>query len=52
MNSFNEWHEGHQFEPMTSDAAIPAAQALRHYHNAADGAYRLKMLSTLLSTVE
>jgi hypothetical protein len=52
LNSFNEWHEGHQFEPMTSDAAIPAAQASRHYHNATDGAYRLKTLSTLLSTVE
>jgi hypothetical protein len=52
LNSFNEWHEGHQFEPMTSDGAIPAAQASRHYHNATDGAYRLKTLSTLLSTVE
>jgi hypothetical protein len=52
VNSFNEWHEGHQFEPMKGDAAIPDAQTSRHYHNAADGEYRLKTLSALLATVE
>jgi len=52
LNSFNEWHEGHQFEPMKSDAAIADAERSRHYHNAADGEYRLKALRALLSSVE
>jgi hypothetical protein len=52
LNSFNEWHEGHQFEPMKNEAALPEEQASRHYHNAADGEYRLKTLTTLLATVE
>jgi hypothetical protein len=52
VNSFNEWHEGHQFEPMENDAALPGEQASRHYHNAADGEYRLKTLASLLATVE
>src|SRR5262249_53681323 len=52
LNSFNEWHEGHQFEPMKNDAALPEEQASRHYHNAADGGYRLKTLTSLLATVE
>jgi hypothetical protein len=52
LNSFNEWHEGHQFEPMTNDAAMPADQRARRYHNVADGEYRLKTLTTLLATVE
>jgi hypothetical protein len=37
---------------MKGDAAIPDAQTSRHYHNAADGEYRLKTLSALLATVE
>jgi glycosyl hydrolase family 99 len=52
VNSFNEWHEGHQFEPMKNDAALPHEQASRRYHNAADGEYRLKTLTSLLATVE
>jgi len=52
LNSFNEWHEGHQFEPSKNDAAIADDQRSRHYHNAADGEYRLKTLSALLATVE
>jgi hypothetical protein len=52
LNSFNEWHEGHQFEPMKNDAALSEEQASRHYHNAADGEYRLKTLTSLLATVE
>jgi hypothetical protein len=52
LNSFNEWHEGHQFEPMENDAAIPDDQRFRRYHNAADGEYRLKTRTALLATVE
>jgi len=52
LNSFNEWHEGHQFEPMKNDAAISEDQRPRRYHNVADGEYRLKTLTTLLATVE
>lgn len=52
VHTFNEWHEGHQFEPMKNDAALPEEQVSRHYHNAADGGYRLKTLTSLLSTVE
>lgn len=52
LNSFNEWHEGHQFEPMKNGATLPDEQASRHYHNAADGDYRLKTLTSLLATVE
>ena len=52
LNSFNEWHEGHQFEPMTNAAAMPDDLRPRRYHNAADGEYRLKTLSTLLAAVE
>ena len=52
LNSFNEWHEGHQFEPMKNDAGILDDQRSRRYHNAADGEYRLNALRTLLSSVE
>ena len=52
VNSFNEWHEGHQFEPMKNDSAISEDQRPRRYHNVADGEYRLKTLTTLLATVE
>jgi hypothetical protein len=52
LNSFNEWHEGHQFEPSKNDAAIADDQRARRYHNAADGEYRLKTLTSLLATVE
>jgi len=50
LNSFNEWHEGHQFEPMQNDTTLPNAG--RRYHNVADGEYRLKTLRTLLAGVE
>ena len=52
LNSFNEWHEGHQYEPAKNDAAIADDQRSRQYHNAADGQYRLNTLRTLLSSVE
>jgi glycosyl hydrolase family 99 len=51
INSFNEWHEGHSFEPMMDAAAIPLAQRLFDYHNPARGDYRLAALRELLGAV-
>lgn len=51
ITSFNEWHEGHQFEPMKSWADLhPAEQALL-YHNAAEGDSRLQRLRQMLALV-
>lgn len=49
--SFNEWHEGHQFEPMKDASALSPAERAFGYHNPADGSYRLKQLTSLLSGV-
>lgn len=43
VNSFNEWHEGHQFEPALDAQALPPAQR-RLYHNPRDGFGRLQRL--------
>src|SRR5258708_18311737 len=51
VNSFNEWHEGHQFEPMKDAADLTPAERALGYHNPADGSYRLKLLKTLLAPV-
>jgi glycosyl hydrolase family 99 len=48
VNSFNEWHEGHAFEPMADAAALTAEQRALGYHNPADGGYRLATLGALL----
>jgi hypothetical protein len=49
LNSLNEWHEGHQFEPM-KDAADLTSERAGARHNAADGSYRLQALTSLLHT--
>jgi len=47
VNSFNEWHEGHSFEPMKdADELTPDERALG-YRNPARGDYRLRMLADL-----
>ena len=51
LNSFNEWHEGHQFEPMKDRADLTAEERARDYHNPADGGYRMNALTNLLATV-
>ena len=51
LNSFNEWHEGHQFEPMKDAADLGAEERAREYHNPANGNYRMAELSKLLATV-
>jgi hypothetical protein len=50
INSFNEWHEGTQFEPMKSAVDLTADER-RLYHNAPSGSYRLDTLSAMLQQV-
>ena len=47
--SFNEWHEGTQYEPMKDYSALTAAERAIRYHNPEDGAYRLRHLADLLA---
>ena len=47
--SFNEWHEGHQFEPMRNAASITPEERLHGYHNPSNGAYRLQHLTQQLA---
>ena len=47
--SFNEWHEGHQYEPMKDGSALTPAERAIGYHNPEDGAYRLRHLADLLA---
>ena len=51
LNSFNEWHEGHQFEPMKDWAELTPEERANGYHNPDDGAYRMEALTQLLATV-
>ena len=48
INSFNEWHEGHQFEPMTSRENLSDDERALGYHNADVGSYRLDTLRDLI----
>ena len=48
ITSFNEWHEGHQYEPMKDSAALTLPERAVGYHNPVDGAYRLRRLADLL----
>ncbi len=51
VNSFNEWHEGHQFEPMRNFDDLLASERPFGYHNAADGDYRIQHLRSRLGDV-
>jgi hypothetical protein len=44
VNSFNEWHEGHAFEPMKDAGSLSAAERRIGYHNPERGDYRLHFL--------
>lgn len=48
VNSFNEWHEGTQFEPMVPYRSMSTAQRAR-YHNPENGRYRLDTLGELMT---
>ena len=49
VNSFNEWHEGHQFEPMKDAAALIPDERAVGYRNPANGSYRLAALKSVLT---
>ena len=49
--TFNEWHEGTQFEPMLDSADLAPDQRALGYHNPTDGALRLSKLKELLTLV-
>jgi hypothetical protein len=49
INSFNEWHEGHAFEPMRDAADLLPAERPFGYHNPARGDYRLTTLAGLVN---
>jgi hypothetical protein len=51
INSFNEWHEGHSFEPMKDAAQLTVDDRALGYHNPAEGAYRLAALRALIPPV-
>ncbi|HKT81572.1 MAG TPA: twin-arginine translocation signal domain-containing protein [Vicinamibacterales bacterium] len=51
LNSFNEWHEGHQFEPMKDRKLLTADERLVGYHNPDDGGYRMRALTKKLRDV-
>jgi len=51
INSFNERHEGHQFEPMRDLEQLTAEQRAVGYRNPPDGGYRLEALRKLLAEV-
>ena len=51
VNSFNEWHEGHAFEPMKDAAQLSPTERAQGYHNPADGGYRLATLRSLIRPV-
>lgn len=48
VTSFNEWHEGTQFEPMKPRRLLSAGERAIGYHNPADGFGRLDRLAGLL----
>lgn len=51
VNSFNEWHEGHAFEPAAPRSALSRAQHMFGYHNPRDGDYRLATLRGLMREI-
>ena len=51
INSFNEWHEGHQFEPMKDRADLSNQERALGYHNPDNGRYRLDTLRDLVREV-
>ena len=48
ITSFNEWHEGTQYEPMRDYADLTPAERAVGYHNPVNGSYRLRRLADLL----
>jgi hypothetical protein len=51
INSFNEWHEGTQFEPMKDAEMLTPDERPFSYHNPSDGMYRLNHLKSSLRPI-
>jgi hypothetical protein len=51
VNSWNEWHEGHAFEPMRDAAEMTEAERAQGYRNPARGDYRLRVLGELQRSI-
>ena len=51
INSFNEWHEGHQFEPMRNSADLRPQERALNYRNPPAGSYRMRALGEALRQV-
>jgi len=51
VNSFNEWHEGHAFEPMRDASELRPEERPYGYHNPKRGDYRLAALGRLVRGV-
>ena len=49
LTSFNEWHEGTQFEPMKDRATLTQSEREVGYHNVDNGHYRLEAIRSLLA---
>jgi len=49
LNSFNEWHEGHQFEPMKDASDLTASERRFGYHNPRQGDVRFRHLQQQLA---
>jgi hypothetical protein len=48
INSFNEWHEGHAFEPMKDAAEVRAEERVVGYHNPVNGSARIETLGRMM----
>ena len=51
INSFNEWHEGTQFEPAKDAADLSPEERRADYRNPANGSYRLQNLRERLRPI-
>jgi hypothetical protein len=51
VNSFNEWHEGHAFEPMKDGAELTTEERAVGYRNPDRGDYRLRTLAELQRSI-
>jgi hypothetical protein len=51
VNSFNEWHEGTEFEPMKNARDLLPEERSIGYHNVDSGSYRVQRLQELIARV-
>jgi hypothetical protein len=51
VNSFNEWHEGTEFEPMKDARDLLPEERRFGYHNVDGGSYRLQRLQELIGRI-